>query len=284
MRWTLLAALPLLLVGCTSSSSPDFVVPEDADPEATIRSSGNGTEAAKPYVLTIEVRHETSTGPPVAGAAVVFFEASEPADVEAARTGPDGNAVARFFIHGTISIAAGGIDGRTVEELRDVILGDPGEEARVTIVLYEAAKSVEVTGGFPNGIGTSFMPAFANFPLPFADGTAQNAYLERLDGLDVRLAWANAPTEFADLYVGIHSDDDVAQYTGDDERQLPSDAANQETLTLEPTQAKEAGRAAIAGGGLELQALSDYPVVTLDNLPLVFYVEARFVGSGITIG
>jgi hypothetical protein len=280
-----LLALPLLLAGC--SSSPAFTVPDDADPEATIRPAGNATAPAEPYVLRVEVRHESGLGDGIPGAAVVFFDASQPAEAEAARTGPDGAATARFFVGGTVSIAAGGLDRYTVEEARQVVLGDPGEQDTLTIVLYDRVRTVEVEGVFPTSpLGSPAMPAYADVDVRLSDDDQVDAgYLVRLWSAAATLRWDNSPTAYGDLYAGLRAADDSAERHGGDSRQAPGSSGNEEAVAVEGDDARSLGGAAAAGGGLQARAASRGPVAAPGGgLPFRFTVEAEFKGSDITIG
>lgn len=280
MRWLALALLGVFLAGC-SGGSPEFTVPEGADADVDIRPDGNRS-TPQPYVLRIHVRHETLQGAPLGGAAVVFFDASQPAQVEAARTDAQGDAVARFYLGGTISIAAGGLSNFTVEEARNVVLGEPGESGDLTIMLFNTTRTVQVDVALPNGLGTSVQPYWADTPVTFST-TAAEAYLQRLVDLDITLTWMNSPTAFADLYVGAVSADDAELREGTDTRQLPTDASNMETLDLDEAQTADLREASLDGGGLQLRALSDSGVVTAGSLAATFVMQASFKGSDIKI-
>lgn len=282
----LLVPLLALLAGCSSSPRPDFTVPDDADPEATIRAAGNATELPDPYVLRIEVRHESTLGDGLPGVPVVFFDSSQPADVEAARTGPDGVAVARFFVGGTISIAAGGMGLYTVEEAQRVVLGEPGEQETLTLVLYDAQREAVLEETFPSGaaVGLPGVEAYTDMDIRFSDDEEVNAaYLSRLASIAGTLEWDNTPAATADFFAGLRSADDRHAIAGDDRRQAPTDTGNLETVAAEGDAARDLGLAAAAGGGLQARAATHGPLVAPDGLPFSFTVLAGFEGSGITI-
>lgn len=278
-----LLVLFVTLAGCSGGRSADFTVPDDADAHATIRAADNGTEPPSPYTLRVQVRHERADGPPITGAAVVFFDASQGAQTEGARTGDDGDVIADFYVGGTISLAAGGVEGFTTEELPGLVLGDPGEEDTVVILLYSAQKTLQASGSFPLSPATPTNVAYADVPVAFAEGAAAQAYLQRLVGLEAILRWDNGPAGSGDLYAAAASADDADFVHGDDAQQLPTDTGNEEVLTLDEGAARSLGDAAAAGGGLVLRAETRQPVVTVGGLPFTFDAAATFQGSDLVI-
>jgi len=284
MRWTLsLAALPslalLLLAGC---AGPDFRVPPDADATADILPA-EGEAPAEPFTLAVQVRREHAGGEPVTGVGVVVFGTSEDAAVEYARTDAAGNAALRFFVGGTASVAVGGADGLTTEEALDVALGPPGETRVLEVFLYDQERTLAVGGSFPLALGLPGQPAAADVAVDLAaDPAVEAAYLDRLVGLDVTLAWTNSPTASGDLHAAVRSGDGAVQRTGGDERQLPADGAHEEELHLGEQDARALGWAAQASG-LHLRAASRGPVVAVDALAFTFEGTATFRGSDLVI-
>lgn len=273
----MLCALALLVAGCGGPGSPEFTVPDGTGPEVDILPE-DGNATPQPYTLNVVVREETKAGAPISGAAVVFF-GLEGAKSVAVRTDANGSAVARFYVRGVVEVGAGGLPVWVDVRATGVVLGGPGETGSLTMVLYKRTLNVTVGGAATLNVGTPASRVSSDTPFQLhADAAVQEAYLARLETMEVVLHWSNAPTANGDLFAGLRVG--PVGIAGPDERELPTDTNNEETLLLDEAFNAPAIRQDAAE---ELSAIAWSRGPVLGPVPVTFEITATFLSDNIII-
>lgn len=284
--------------GCYSSTEgrKSFTVPKDAG------SVGEQRGSQEPFELVIRVT-DVDTGEPVEGAAVVFFEAVHTGDaffffftshteyqaLAAARTDADGIATGLLQPGGTIFVGVGDVSDRTNEIRAGVPIGESGGSSSLEIPLYATVRSVSETATLdlrathPGSQVGLEEPERLVVPLSFSDDEDVSlGYTERLHTFELTVRWNNSLPDYADLYAGLRTPDGDVEWRGTDERQQPASSELEERLEVSSAEFDE-HRKSFAETGLELEALTDEPVVTLDGIRVTFEASATFKASDLEI-
>lgn len=189
--------------------------------------------------------------------------------VYVAVVGPDGYTTEAYVRDIGMSLPCGfsGIQRSRLEE---------DERQRVTAPVYPTRVHFEVDGTLGPAVGLRIGDRGDRRVWEPRTVYRDPGHLRRVAGVEARLTWTNAGTDWADLYLGIGEEGrDGPCRTGPDRRQRPGDGRNVEVLA---TRERPCGLFEEA----RLGAVSDRPVVTSDGI--AFRIEGNLTFRGTQVG
>ncbi|MBW3583736.1 MAG: hypothetical protein KY455_11610 [Euryarchaeota archaeon] len=221
------------LSGCFYYEGP---LPQGYDPAADV----SVAEDEPAHRLMVRMVVETGDGAPAGDVDVMAFApGGRPVVV---RTGPDGIATFRLKPDVTITIETLGLPDYTNERIDAITTGAVNTTSERLIIVYkgELLRSWSVAFDGPLHPVTSAYTGQQAYWLPAGptfseDPALEQAYLERITGLYVRITWSNSALGHGDLGIAIGPSESEMGYLWDRHDQGPADGTVEENLRV-PTE------------------------------------------------